>query len=335
MRGKTEFAQALVERVTSPVPNVRMITFAMSRPLPATAPGSHIQIEVTTPHGNVLRSYTVVDADQNRVSIAVSAHANSRGGSRYIFSLSEGMEARIGLPENRFPLSYTASDYLLIAGGIGITPLVSMARALKRVGKPVRLAYAGKSRGEMAFVDTLGELLGADLAVFASDEGQRLDIDAEIAALGVDGELYACGPIGLLNDIKAAWNAAGRAPGRLRFEVFGDSGSHAETAFSVSVPALGAEVTVAPDQTMLEALRDAGVEMISECERGECGLCAVEILDHTGEIDHRDVFYSDEEHAENRRLCACVSRVVDGAVVIDVGYRPESAPHIMERAPAE
>ena len=114
--------------------------------------------------------------------------------------------------------------------------------------------------------------------------------------------------------------AAGRPVSRLRYEVFGDSGLFAESPFTVEVLNRGIAVPVRSDQTLLEALRAAGVDMISDCERGECGLCAVRVVTHDGAIDHRDVFFSAHEKLENQRMCACVSRFTGGSGVIDTGY---------------
>jgi vanillate O-demethylase ferredoxin subunit len=128
--------------------------------------------------------------------------------------------------------------------------------------------------------------------------------------------------MGMLNAVKSAWAEAGRPIGRLRYEVFGDSGEFAEAPFRVEVPGRQVTVEVRPEQTLLEALLGAGIDMIYDCERGECGLCAVEVLEHDRAIDHRDVFFSEEEKHSGRRMCACVSRLAGGKAVIDVGYRP-------------
>jgi len=111
---------------------------------------------------------------------------------------------------------------------------------------------------------------------------------------------------------------------RLRFEVFGDSGRFAEQPFSVTVPQYGRTVEVRADQTMLDALMEAGIDMVYDCRRGECGLCAVSIVDASTPIDHRDVFFSPEERHEGEKMCACVSRAVGGSVTIDTGYRQEA-----------
>ena len=131
-----------------------------------------------------------------------------------------------------------------------------------------------------------------------------------------------CGPIGLLEAAQAAWRAGGRPPGRLRYETFGSSGRCPAEDFTVHVPRLGKQVLVPRGATMLDALEAAGVGVLWDCRRGECGLCAVEVLAVEGAIDHRDVFLSARQRGEGRKMCACVSRVAGGSVTIDPAYRP-------------
>lgn len=126
----------------------------------------------------------------------------------------------------------------------------------------------------------------------------------------------------MLEAAKRAWAKAGRATSRFRYEVFGDTGRFTEAPFTVRVAGYDREVLVPSDRSLLDALDDAGIPMIHDCRRGECGLCAVDVLDHSGEIDHRDVFLSDNEKREGNRLCACVSRIAGGSALIDTGYRP-------------
>jgi vanillate O-demethylase ferredoxin subunit len=210
----------------------------------------------------------------------------------------------------------------LVAGGIGITPIYGMASALADRDAPFRMVYGGSSRQNMAFADELQARLGDRLVLFAADEGQRIDLAREISALPDDGELYVCGPIAMLEAAKEAWAAAGRPISRLRYEVFGDSGAFVEAPFQVEVAHRNVLVEVSPNQSLLEALIGAGIDMVYDCQRGECGLCAVDVLTVEAEIDHRDVFFSPEQKRDGKRMCACVSRMAGGRAVIDVGYRP-------------
>jgi vanillate O-demethylase ferredoxin subunit len=325
MRSRLEWRKARVIEIQTIAGDVRAVTFAVEGLRAGFDPGSHTNIRVRINGEPAIRTYTVIPGPPGTLSIAVKLHPNSRGGSAFIWQLQPGDDTELTEPENRFELSWRASRYLLIAGGIGITPIYGMAKTLASRGQKLRLAYAAKSRHQMAFVDELGALLGDRLQVFAQDDGEALDLDAEFAALPPDGEAYICGPLGLLEAARQAWQKSGRSMSRLRYEVFGDNGRFAEQAFDVEVAELGARVRVRADQSMLDVLVEAGVGMVFDCRRGECGLCAVSIVEADGVIDHRDVFFSEAERRENSRMCACVSRACGGRIVIDTGYRRDVA----------
>lgn len=322
MRMNTEWRQARVRSAEQIAEGVRRVEFELEGPLPPFDPGSHTNIAVSINGARAVRTYTCVPAAPGCMAIAVKLHPNSRGGSRFVWSLEPGDSVEMTLPENRFELSWRASHYLLIAGGIGVTPIYGMARALSAAGQSVRMIYGAASRSIMPFADELRALLADGIEFFPADEGLNFDLAAEIAALPEDGEVYVCGPLGLLDAVKRLWLASGRPVSRLRYEVFGDNGKFAETPFEVSVLNRDLNILVRPDQSLLDALIGAGVEMIYDCQRGECGLCAVRIVEKDGMVDHRDVFFSDEEKGENHRMCACVSRLTGGSAVIDIGYRP-------------
>jgi vanillate O-demethylase ferredoxin subunit len=253
--------------------------------------------------------------------IAVKREEPGRGGSAYMWSLKPGHRLEVSHPDTHFELSRDTANCLLIAGGIGITPIVGMALSLHERSAPFRMIYAGRSRAQMALLDELAPL-AEKLAVFADDEGAPPDLAPEIAALEPDAEAYVCGPIGLMDAVRRAWSEAGRPIALLRFETFGSSGRYAPEPFTVRIPRLQREIRVPADSTMLAALESAGVELLADCRRGECGLCVVDVLDHDKPIDHRDVFFSDHEHADDRKMCTCVSRQVGGTVTIDTAWRP-------------
>lgn len=322
MRNRVEWRDAKVAAIRQVAEDVRRIDFAVEGQVPSFDPGSHSNFRVSINGGTTNRTYTVLPAAPGHIAVAVKLHPQSRGGSRFMWGLEQGQAVRLTLPENRFELNWRAGHYLLLAGGIGITPIYGMARALAARGASLRMVYAARSRGLMAFVDELHDHLGDRLTLCDNSQGQHIDLDAEFAALPADAECYLCGPIGMLEAAKAAWAAAGRPISRLRYEVFGDSGLFAEQTFTVDVLNRDISVSVPPDQTLLEALVGAGVDMIYDCQRGECGLCAVSVLEAGSEIDHRDVFLGAEEKAEGHKMCSCVSRLNGGRAVIDVGYRP-------------
>jgi len=129
----------------------------------------------------------------------------------------------------------------------------------------------------------------------------------------------------MLDAARAAWQRAGRAANLLRFETFGSSGARASESFWVRLPRHGLRIEVPPERSLLDVLEENGVQTLSDCRRGECGLCAVDIVSVDGEVDHRDVFLSASEKRSNERLCACVSRISGGGVVLDSAYRADAA----------
>ncbi|MGY4827363.1 PDR/VanB family oxidoreductase [Sphaerotilaceae bacterium SBD11-9] len=286
--------------------------------------GSHLKLRVIADGREDTRSYSLVGLpDRDVYRIAVKRAEPGRGGSRFMWGLEDGAELMIGEPNNHFELAFNAPQFLLVAGGIGITPLVGMAQMLAARGADLRMRYAARSAAELVLRDVLQQTLGERLQTFCSDAGQRIDLDAEIAALAPRGQMLVCGPIPLLDAARDAWARAGRAPADLRFETFGNSGHHAVQPFWVELPRHQLRIEVPADRTLLDVLNEAGVETLSDCCRGECGLCAMDVISVQGDIDHRDVFFSEHEHRSNQRLCACVSRVSGGGVILDTAYRAD------------
>ncbi|MBV9853598.1 MAG: oxidoreductase [Streptosporangiaceae bacterium] len=320
------FLQARVRAVRDVASDVRVIELEPARPPQPYPSGSHLDIAVTIDGLPDVRSYSLVGERpvEGAYRIAVKKIPDSRGGSAFVRALRPGSQATVSEPKSHFELQYGRPDYLLVAGGIGITPMVGMAHALTRHGRPFKLLYAARTREQLAFAGELSELLGDRLELYVSAEGNRLDIDRAIDRLHPDGELYLCGPLRLRDAAQRAWRRRGRPPERLRFETFASGGRFQPEAFPVRVHDQGGrEITVPKNRTMLDALRDADVEVMWDCRRGECGLCAVSVLHVEGELDHRDVFLSEEEQAGNRTILTCVSRAVGGAITIDTGFRAD------------
>ncbi|WP_414474069.1 PDR/VanB family oxidoreductase [Microvirga sp. M2] len=317
-----EWRSAKLRATRDVSPDIRLFEIEPSGAFVAPAPGSHINVTVQIGARPDTRSYSIVGSCADGIyRIAVKLLGGSRGGSAYMWNLAPGAHLTISTPGNHFPLSRGRPEYLLLAGGIGITPVFTMALALAEAGARFRLLYACRRRQDLAFADELRERIGDRLEVFLDEAGERVDLDAQIARLAPEGELYVCGPIGMLEAAKRAWRKSGRPVDRLRFETFGNSGRFASQPFTVKIPRLGRELTVLQNQTMLDALEAAGIAMISDCRRGECGLCALHILDVDGVVDHRDVFFSDDEKSENGKLCTCVSRVAGTSITIDTADR--------------
>lgn len=297
----------------------------------AHEPGAHLPLQVMVPGpGGALqpqtRHYSLVGTpDASGYRIAVKRQDDGRGGSLAMWRLEPGDRITIAEPANHFPLDLQGNNYLLAAGGIGITPLVFMAQRLRERGAQVRMVYSARSAEELAYASELRATLGDTLLLCDTSSGQLPDYASEIANLPGDGLVYTCGPAPMLEMLKQVWSDSGRPLPNLRFETFGSSGSHPSQTFTVHIPRHNLDLTVPVGASLLDTLEAAGIATISDCRRGECGLCTMDVLGVDGVIDHRDVFLSSEEKHCNTRICACVSRVV-GEISLDTAYREDTIP---------
>ena len=326
MRNPTQWHPATVRQHRDLTPTVREFELRPEGGVRPWTVGSHLNLQVLANGREETRSYSLVGLPHGVGAaevyrIAVKLAQPGRGGSRHMWSLETGAELRVSEPANHFELPLGAAQYLLVAGGIGITPIIGMAQQLSARGVDVRMLYAAREAQELAFADVLRDALGDKLQTFVDAEGQRIEIAGHIAALHPQALLLICGPMPLLDAVRTAWEAAGRPPANLRFETFGNTGALASEAFWVELPRHGLKLEVPADRTLLDVLTEAGVETLFDCQRGECGLCAMDIASVHGTIDHRDVFFSAHEKQTNQRLCACVSRVTGGGVVLDSAWR--------------
>lgn len=302
--------------------DIRLFEIRTEGPFEPPTPGSHIQVVVTIGERQETRSYsTVGPCADGLYRIAVKRLNPSRGGSAYMWTLKPGARLTIAMPRNHFPLAPRRPEYLLIAGGIGITPIYSMAVLLAQTNASARVHYCARSDADLVLIEDLKAAYGDRVVTHIEAHGQTIDLDLAIAGLKPDGECYVCGPLGLMEAVRHAWARTTRPTSLLRFETFGNSGKFASQAFAVDIPRLGKSLTVAPNETLLEALEKAGVAMISDCRRGECGLCALPVLSSECTVDHRDVFFSDAEKETNAKLCTCVSRAAGGRLVLDTPDR--------------
>ncbi|MER6466646.1 PDR/VanB family oxidoreductase [Streptomyces sp. NPDC001228] len=270
--------------------------------LPGWEPGAHL--DVVLPSG-LVRQYSLCGdpADASSYTIAARLVADGRGGSREVHErVAEGMELEVRGPRNRFPLA-GADSYVFVAGGIGITPILSMVRSLPP-GARWRLLYCGRSRASMPFV---AELAGDErVTVVAEDEDGRPDLDALTVP---DGSLvYCCGPQGLMAAVQERFPA-------VRLERFGPSpGGADDQAFELELRRSGRTLTVPADSTVLAAVRAELPDTAYSCAQGFCGTCQQRVL--AGEVDHRDELLTDAERADS--MLICVSRAHGGRLVLDL-----------------
>ena len=278
-------------------------------------PGMHVDVRIRVDGEPVTRSYSVIEpvGEGGDFAISVMRTDVSRGGAAVMHALRPGDRVDVTHPLQDFPYRHGAARYVFLAGGVGITAVLGMARAARAAGAEYQVVYCGRSRDAMAYLDDLTAEHGERLQVRVGDEGASLDIPQFVDAVAVDAELYMCGPIRLMDAVRRAWDASGRPYANLRFETFGNSGWHEAQPFRVRIPAVGIDCVVPADKTLLETLEDAGADSMFDCRKGECGICEARVIGLAGDIDHRDVFYSERQRDARSKICPCVSRVrLDG-----------------------
>ena len=298
------------------------------RALPGYSAGAHIRIQVELPDGaKDWRHYSLINfaTERNATNaptqyvIAVRKEEEGRGGSRFMHErLKQGERVTIEPPKNDFPLHTGPGNTVLVAGGIGITPLASMAARRRAEGAPVRLHYAGRSRELMAFLPELQALLGEDLRVHAdADAGIPLNIDAVLDDVPAGDRLYVCGPKVMLDAVLARTQARGWEHDRVHFELFTTTvAEEGDQPIEVELAQSGQRFTVPADQSILDCLIEHGCDPMYDCKRGECGVCTTAVLE--GEIDHRDYVLSAREKSEGNVMQICISRAKGAKLVLDI-----------------
>ncbi|WP_321844292.1 PDR/VanB family oxidoreductase [Paraburkholderia bannensis] len=286
--------------------------------LPEWQPGAHV--DLVLPSG-LVRQYSLCGDPQERRSlrIAVLREAAGRGGSREVHDvLRVGQSVTLRGPRNAFELA-PADDFLFVAGGIGITPLMPMLRAAQRANARWRLLYGGRTRASMAFVDELLAWGGERVSILPADETGLLDLDAVVAAARAGAQVYSCGPGALLDALGARFDAAGLAS-QLHIERFSGAPlapvAQIEGTLRVFLARSGAQVDVPPDCSVMHALRAAGHEVPSSCEQGVCGMCETRVLD--GVPDHRDQLLTQSERDRGNVMMLCVSRAQTPTLTLDL-----------------
>lgn len=291
------------------------------KPLPAFSAGSHV--DVYLPDG-ITRQYSLCNdsAESHRYLIGVLKDPATRGGSKAMHeAIREGDVLQISAPKNHFPLVHEASRSLLLAGGIGVTPILCMAERLAVVDADFEMHYCSRSRDRMAFYDRISGSAFAGKVHFHFDDGmpeQRLDM-AELLGSPVPGtHLYVCGPKGFMDAVLNTARASGWPEEHLHYEFFSAEvvRSDDDGAFEVKLASSGRIVFVPKDKTVIEALEAAGVEIQTSCEQGVCGTCLTRVLG--GVPDHRDMYQTPTEQARNTHFTPCCSRSKSAILVLDL-----------------
>jgi len=317
--GQLELVVSGIKQLT---PNIRSweLRAPDGAPLPEVSAGAHLKIPVQLQSADIsYRYYSISSNPRQRdyYEIAVNRDEKGSGGSLSLHNTFHlGQHLRCELPENRFPLEPGSERYMLIAGGIGITPIKAMAHSLLASGADFELHYAGRSRQDMAFVGELGRDLEASLVLYSSDANQRLNVRELLSGIDDQTAVYVCGPADLLSDVIDSASALGINPDRIRYERFVPHVEDSARPITVHLKKSARTIEVSENQTILDALLIAGEDVPYSCKTGVCRTCAVEVLE--GEADHRDAALSEAEKVKGKLFCPCVSRAQGDALTLDL-----------------
>lgn len=288
--------------------------------LPAFTAGAHIELHLP---GGMRRSYSLLNDPQetHRYCIGVNLDAHSRGGSRYMHEqLRTGTVLTIGTPRNLFAMDESSPFNVFIAGGIGITPILSMIARSQTLGTPWRLHYVARTREHAGFLSLLDsyQCQPASEVLLRFDQepgGQMLDMNTVIEELPANAHVYACGPAPMLAAYEKA--TAELPPERVHREYFAAQQAAAtDGSYTVTLARSQRTLTIAPGQTLLEGLLAIGAEPTFSCQQGVCGTCEVRVME--GTPDHRDMVLSDTEKAANDRMMVCCSGALSPWLVLDL-----------------
>ena len=290
-------------------------------PLPAFAAGSHIDVQLP---GGPVRQYSLCNdpSESHRYLIAVLRDPQSRGGSAGMHDrVQEGDRLSISAPRNHFALAHDARSHLLLAGGIGVTPLLCMAERLAKIGAEFEMHYATRSRERTAFRQRIEASPFASRVAFHHDDGadaQKLDLATLLASPQAGCHVYVCGPKGFMDAVLGTARAQGWPEAQLHYEFFGAEvvPSASDAGFEVMLASSGRVIRVAPDRSVVQALADAGVTVPTSCEQGVCGTCLTRVIE--GEPEHRDLYLTPEEQAANDQFLPCCSRARSARLVLDL-----------------
>ena len=294
-------------------PSVRAFELrtADGSPLPAVVAGAHLDLPVRLADGtDSTRSYSIASSPHrsDAYEIAVQRESEGRGGSMAVHEdFRLGLRLNASMPRALFSLAETAHRAVLIAGGIGITPIKAMAHALVARGAAFELHYAVRSRAQAPFLGELVDAFGERVKVHAKDEGQRLDVQALMLGLGETDHVYVCGPWRLIDAVSAAAREAAVSAARVHAEKFSvERAKPGDREFVVHLVRSGKDLLVPKDRSILEVAEAQGVRVPASCRIGNCGTCATRVV--AGTPAHRDDVLTDAQKSDQRLMCVCVSR---------------------------
>jgi ferredoxin-NADP reductase len=291
-------------------------------PLPSWEAGAHVKIRL--PDGGE-RSYSLINTSLDSSAttrphayrLGVRLEQPSQGGSQFMHKLDVGDILSVSTPRNNFPLEPTAKPVVLLAGGIGVTPVLSMAATLAASERPYRFIYAGRSRDQLAFLGESEALNRDRLTIHTDDVSGIFDVRGLMTSLTNSEPLYLCGPKPMIDTASKSAKELGWADGRLRFEIFATvTPVEGDQPFEVVLNNSGKTFLIPPSKTILAVLLDAGEDPLHDCQRGDCGICQVSVIE--GTPDHRDYILSDTEKAAGKVMQICISRSKSPRLVLDL-----------------
>lgn len=291
--------------------------------LPPFEAGAHVDVHVPAGEG-LVRQYSLCNppGERHRYSVCILKDASTRGGSLAMHEqVHHGSLLWISAPRNRFELVRGARHSILLAGGIGVTPLLAMAEQLERDGADFELHYSCRTAARMALRDRLAASPYANRVRLHFDDGpspQRLDLEQVLKRPFAGTHVYVCGPAGFITACTTAARTFGWPSDQIHSESFSGSieGCEENGAFEVKLARSGRVIQITAAQTVAEALAEHGVEIPMSCEQGICGTCVTTVIE--GEPEHRDMYFTPDEHARNDRFTPCCSRSKTPCLVVDL-----------------
>ncbi len=286
--------------------------------LPRFEPGAHVDVIID----GLIRQYSLCGdpADSFRYRLGILLEPKSRGGSSSIHrKVVQGSLLTVSEPKNHFPLEPTARHSILLAGGIGVTPILAMAHQLSASGAEFEFHYCARSAARMAFVRELSACDYKDRLQFHLDDGpeeQKFDAKAVLGSPRDDVHLYVCGPAGFMDYVRNAAETLGWHADNVHYEYFAAEVDQSGGAFMVRAEKSGVEVEVHSGETIAAALERVGIFVPVSCEQGVCGTCLIRVV--AGMPDHRDFYLTDAEHTANDAMTVCCSRSKTPRIVLDL-----------------
>ena len=278
--------------------------------------GAHIRVSV--PDGD--RCYSLLafrELSEFQWAIGVLREDKGDGGSLFLHTLKKGDALAVAGPFNNFPLHSGPAPAILFAGGIGITPIFSMAAKLSARRSEFALHYSGRTRKSLAFVPELKSICARSLRIHCDDDESALNIGQSLRNASRESHVYTCGPIGMIEAVKNKAVECGWPTDRIKSELFeNERPNDIDEEFEVEVYSTGQVIRVGKEQSIIDALEEAGLDPLYDCRRGDCGICQCSVV--SGIPQHRDLILTDDEKASNKVMQICVSRSFTPRLVLDI-----------------